>query len=241
MNRGITSKDYQKIYDKHIIDQGIEFQIDKYYEPKEIPMRKRIDIVLETLKPQINEKILDIGCGVGTFAFHAAKAGAITTGIDYSVESIRIAKILAKRYGISDKTKFVIGNAAILPFRDSSFDKIVSADFIEHITFEEKYALCAEIYRVLKPNGICVIFTPNGIREKIGDIYWHIRHLLLRDKIPVSELHFGLTHKFEFENILRDNKLQFRLFYSDITRPYLARVPFLKVFLSLNLLWIINK
>ncbi|MDP2753469.1 MAG: class I SAM-dependent methyltransferase, partial [Nitrospirota bacterium] len=191
--------------------------------------------------PQINEKILDIGCGVGTFAFHAAKAGAITAGIDYSVEFIRIAKILAKRYGISDKTKFVIGNAAILPFRDSSFDKIVSADFIEHITFEEKYALCAEIYRVLKPNGICVIFTPNGIREKIGDIYWHIRHLLFRDKVPTTELHFGLTHKYEFEKILKKNKLNFKLIYIDITRPYLAKLPLFKTFLSLNLLWIIKK
>ena len=237
MNVEINSKDY----DDRVVSQGIQFQIENYYEPIEIQSKRRIETVLNALNPQAGEKILDVGCGVGTFAFHSAKAGAFTVGIDYSAESIKIAEILAERYGMSDRMKFTTGNAISLPFENSSFDKIVSADFIEHITLEEKYPLCAEICRVLKPGGLIVIFTPNGIREKIGDIYWHIRHLLFNDKIPTTDLHFGLTHKYEFEKILNKNILNFKLTYTDTTRPYLAKLPLFKTFLGLNLLWIIKK
>ncbi|MBI5233962.1 MAG: class I SAM-dependent methyltransferase [Deltaproteobacteria bacterium] len=230
-----------KAYDDRIIAQGIQFQVDNYYEPVEIQSMRRIETVLNALNPQAGEKILDVGCGVGTFAFHAAKSGAFTTGIDYSVESIKVAEILAERYEMSDRMKFTTGNAISLPFENSSFDKIVSADFIEHITLEEKYPLCVEMCRVLKPGGLIVIFTPNGIREKIGDVYWHIRHFLFGDKVPTTDLHFGLTHKCEFEKILRQNNLNFKLLYTDTTRPYLAKLPLLKTVLGLNLLWIIKK
>lgn len=230
-----------EIYDKHIISQGLQFQIDKYYEPKEIALRRRIEIVLRAINPQPQEKILDIGCGAGTFAFHCAKRKALSIGIDYSKDSIKTAQILSERYGVSQNTKFIIANAFNLPFRDSSFDKIVAADFIEHITLEEKETLLGEIKRVLKPEGISIIFTPNIIREKLGEAYWKVRHLLFADKVPSNELHFGLITRFQFESLLKKHQFHFRFTYKDITRPYLAKIPFLRHFLSLNLLWIIKK
>jgi ubiquinone/menaquinone biosynthesis C-methylase UbiE len=229
------------IYDGHILDQGLQVQIDTYYEPKEISLKRRIKIVLEAVSPCPCEKILDIGCGAGGFAFHCAKLKALSFGIDYSKASIETSRRLCERYGVSENATFIVANAVYLPFRDCSFDKIVAADFIEHITLEEKEMLLSEIRRVLKNEGICVIFTPNRIREKLGEVYWKVRHLLFRNKVPSNELHFGLTTRFQFGSMLKKIKFNFRFEYKDITRPYLAKIPFLKHFLSLNLLWTVRK
>ena len=184
-----------KIYDSHIVAQGMQFQIDAYYQPKKISMKRRIDIVLKELDPRPGEKILDIGTGVGTIAFHAAKRDANCFGVDYSYESIKMAIKLVEKFGLSRSAHFLTGNAFNLPFSDCSFDKVVASDFIEHITFEEKDKFLKEMHRVLKPKGTGVIFTPNGIREKIGRAYWIFRHFLFRDEIPTTDLHFGLTGK----------------------------------------------
>src|SRR5208283_4356225 len=95
--KNITSENY----DKDVTAQGLQFQIDRYYEPKEISEQRRIKIVLKAIDPRPGEKILDIGCGVGTFAFHCAQLKAMSFGIDYSKESIKTARILCKRYGVS--------------------------------------------------------------------------------------------------------------------------------------------
>ncbi|MBI3985447.1 MAG: class I SAM-dependent methyltransferase [Lentisphaerae bacterium] len=235
MTREITSKRY----DENVAREGLQFQKDNYYEPKDPQKQKRIEVVLQALAPAPGEMILDIGCGVGTFAFHAAKAGASTLGIDYSAASIRVAETLVGHYGLAGRARFVMGSALDLPFDNASFDKVVSADFIEHITDQEKYAFCREITRVLKPGGRIVIFTPNLRREKIGNGYWVIRHYLFGDRVPVTDLHYGLITRFGFGQIMRVNGWKYSLKYIDIGRPYLAVLPLLRDFLSLNLLWVV--
>lgn len=237
-SRQTEKKITSKTYDRHVASQGLQFQIGKYYKPKEISMKRRTKIVLEAINPKPQERILDIGCGVGTFAFHTAKKGAISFGIDYSYQSIEMAIKLVKKFNVAKSARFLVGNGFVLPFRDCSFDKVMALDFIEHITFDEKDKFLREMYRVLKPRGIGVIFTPNGVREKIGKVYWRFRHFVFGNKIHTTDLHFGLTDKWQFEPLLRRHKFKFKLAYKDITRPYLAKIPLIKNFLSLNLLWI---
>lgn len=233
----ITSKDY----DDRIIAAGLKHQIDTYYEPADLCEKRRINVVMEALDPKPKEKILDVGCGVGTFAFHCAKLGARTFGIDYSLESIKAANELCATFKANQNTTFVVGNATTLPYENGYFDKIVAADFIEHIALNEKELLVKEMYRVLKPKGMVVIFTPNGIREKISAFYWKIRNILFKDKIPSTELHYGLTYRSEFEMICKKYNFKPKLRYKDVTRPYLAQIPILRNVLALNLLWVMKK
>ena len=233
----ITSKSY----DDRIIEQGLQFQVDRYYEPKDVSMTRRVKAIVEAIGPKPGERILDIGCGVGTFAHRCAWAGALSVGIDYSIESIKAARTLCARYGVGKNARFVVGDGKAAPFENLYFDKIVAADFIEHISDEDKGRVLEEIKHLLKSGGIAVIFTPNGIREKIGGIYWKIRHALFRERIPATELHFGLTTKADFEKLCRKRGLAFRLSYEDTTRPYLAKLPFVRRFLALNLLWVLKK
>lgn len=67
-------------YVERIQLQGLQFQIDNYYLPKTKPQRRRVDIILKFLSPGTGERILDLGCGVGTFAYHSAKTGGSMLG-----------------------------------------------------------------------------------------------------------------------------------------------------------------
>lgn len=228
-------------YDAHVMEQGADFQVRSYYEPTEASEKRRIAIILDHLDPRRGEKILDVGCGVGTFVFHSAKRGADGLGVDYSKESVRMARQLVGRYTIAGSARFVAAEVFHLPFKDSAFDKITAVDFIEHIRLEEKDFFLSEVRRVLKDNGIVIIFTPNKIREDIGAFYWGARHLFFRHKVPKNDLHYGLINKADFEKLLKKNGFSFDFHYYDTTKPCLAMWPLLKHFLSLNLLWVIHK
>ncbi len=233
----ITSKDY----DERIMAQSLEFQIDNYYEPKDKALKARVDIVLSHLQPVPGEKILDVGCGVGTFAYHAAKAGAAAYGADYSDASIDTAKKLADKFGILDKIQYKCCDVCRqLPYPNSLFDKITAADFIEHITTSQKEELLSEMVRVLKPDGEIIIFTPNLIRENIGAFKSALFKAIgaHRDQ---TRLHYGLTDRFTFERMLKKKGLKFKRFFYDVERPCLAGIPMLNELLSLDILWVIRK
>jgi ubiquinone/menaquinone biosynthesis C-methylase UbiE len=228
-----------KTYDESILSKPVQHQIDTYYFPKDEASKKRIQLILDCLKPKKEDKILDVGCGVGTFTFHSAKAGAEAYGIDYSEESIKLAINLTKHYSVSHRTKFIVGRVDTLPFMDSYFDKIVAADIIEHISDEDKDLMLKEMRRVFKSNGFIVIFTPNRIRDRIGLIW----KKLTFQRISQWDIaaHFGLINRFGYEKILKKNRMIFQFKHIDITRAYLATIPFLRRILSLNLLWIARK
>ena len=59
------------------------------------------------------------------------------------------------RYGIP----LVQGSAFALPFKDNSFDCLISSEVIEHIAFDD--SLFTEMRRVLKPDGTLILGTPD--------------------------------------------------------------------------------
>jgi 2-polyprenyl-3-methyl-5-hydroxy-6-metoxy-1,4-benzoquinol methylase len=117
------------------------------------------DLALFTLGEIEGKRVLDIGCGEGVYLLTMAKMGAFVSGQDISPESVERADNLLKQEGFYGDLK--VGNAVHLLFPDNHFDSVFSADFFEHITFEQKQQVIAEVYRVLKPGGTFTIKTPN--------------------------------------------------------------------------------
>lgn len=52
----------------------------------------------------------------------------------------------------------VVGDALNLPFSNHTFDTLISTQVLEHI--EKPWIMVKEIYRVLKPGGICILTAP---------------------------------------------------------------------------------
>jgi len=203
--------------------------------------KRRLEILLDVLSPCEEDFILDVGCGVGTFAFYSAKAGAQAIGVDYSVEAIKMARLLSERYKPSTDPLFLVADATKLPFKGTLFNKVICADFIEHISHVEKEKVLDEIMRVLN-FGTIIIYTPNYIREVIGFLSNYIKAFLTHEKVAINPRHFGLTTRVRFENILcRYHSTSIYFKYIDETRPYLGKIPLLRRFLALNLLWKIIK
>jgi SAM-dependent methyltransferase len=101
-----------------------------------------------------HHRVLDAGCGVGWGSQILAQAGAAAvTGIDIDPEAIDSAK---RRCPSAD---FVVGDLLELPFTSAAFEVVTCFESIEHVT-DPSRAL-DEIRRVLAPDGIVLVSSPN--------------------------------------------------------------------------------
>lgn len=100
-----------------------------------------------------NESVLDIGCGAGVDTIIAASlagpAGQVT-GIDLVPAMLARARENA-RLARADNVTFLEATAEQLPFRDNSFDAVISNGVFNLVV--DKAKALAEVYRVLKPGG----------------------------------------------------------------------------------------
>ncbi|MCD6219054.1 methyltransferase domain-containing protein, partial [Candidatus Calescamantes bacterium] len=123
--------------------------------------KPRIDMVLKQVESWKGKKVLDMGCGIGTFAIETAKRGAEVIAVDSFDESIRISKEMVKKYGLINKVKVIRANILTLPLQANTFDVIIIADVIEHIVDSSK--LLDEIKRVGKEGSIVICTTKNAL------------------------------------------------------------------------------
>ena len=106
---------------------------------------------------------LDVGCGLGGKTHRLREhAGAAVrwTALDIDVDHLRQAGAYFTEAGV-DAVDRVAGDAARLPFADGGFDRIVTADALEHLP-DPRRAL-AEFRRCLRPDGrLVLLFNPWG-------------------------------------------------------------------------------
>jgi len=106
------------------------------------------------------DKILDQGCGIGQYSFTIYKMGYKNViGMDFSPKLLKIARENAKK--LNYKIKFVEGDIRAMPFKNNSFDAIISAGIVEHVPETDK--TIKELSRVLKKGGYLFIHVPHQI------------------------------------------------------------------------------
>ena len=92
-------------------------------------------------------RVLDVGCGSSVIIQSLNNA----VGMDLSMGKLRFLR----RRGI----ELVRGSAFALPFRNATFDCVISSQVIEHVPYDE--TLFDEMARVLRPGGELIIGTPD--------------------------------------------------------------------------------
>lgn len=98
-------------------------------------------------------RILDVGCGIGTYVERLSQLSSQVHGIDVDRQRIRAGR----ERGLS----LLAGTAEELPFDDDSIDVVLLNEVIEHVR-DDRQAL-KDAFRVLRPGGDLVIFAPNRL------------------------------------------------------------------------------
>ncbi|MFH1772013.1 MAG: class I SAM-dependent methyltransferase [Candidatus Omnitrophota bacterium] len=125
---------------------------------------------------------LDLGCAEGFGTKELAGVLRKVVGIDIDKKSIERA---ASKYA-GPSCSFMHYEAGRLPFSDCEFDAVVSLHVIEHISDAGHFL--RDIERVLKPNGILILTTPNrALRLPKGGQPFNIHHVKEYDGFELKE------------------------------------------------------
>ena len=108
------------------------------------------------------DMVLDAGVGYGDEYTMRLLVRKITViGVDFVLPLLKMFKVRCHTNGY-DNAKIALSDICHLPFRSESFDKVISAQVIQHLPSPvSRNAAFLEISRVLKPDGIFVMETLN--------------------------------------------------------------------------------
>ena len=102
-------------------------------------------------------RVLEYGCGAAGVSIFLANQGFQTTALDVSRNALTVARINAGRHTSAraiDTTHLVQGDTFRLPFKDESFDIVMSYGLLEHFDRDWLEVAIAEVLRTLKPGGL---------------------------------------------------------------------------------------
>lgn len=169
-----------------------------------------------------DKKVLDIGCGTGYGSNHLAQWALEVVGGDISFEAIEYAK---KHYE-KENLKFQIMDCTASKLPNNSFDVVCALELLEHVRDYERFL--KEVHRILKPDGLAIISTPN-------------KKIFSSSEIPLNPHHFKEFYLEELESLLvsffsdveihgqKGNIKVREVFQGNRLKCFLARLDFLKI------------
>lgn len=122
--------------------------------------------------------VLDIASGEGYGSNILSVNAKSVVGVDISEQAVFHA---SQKY-IRNNLRYLVGSADAIPLPDHSVDRVVSFETLEHHTKHKE--MLAEIRRVLRPNGILVISTPDKLHytdEPQQYNEFHVKELYLEE------------------------------------------------------------
>jgi 2-polyprenyl-3-methyl-5-hydroxy-6-metoxy-1,4-benzoquinol methylase len=127
------------------------------------------------------KRVLDAACGEGYGSFLLARSASSVVGVDLSQDTISHA---SQRYA-QPNLRFEAASVTQLPLADASVDVVVSFETIEHLSPQAE--MLAEFRRVLAPDGVLVLSSPNKPVYNEGGVAnpYHVREL---DRAELAQL-----------------------------------------------------
>jgi cyclopropane-fatty-acyl-phospholipid synthase len=122
-------------------------------ETLEEAQRAKLELVCTKLALKPRERVLDIGCGWGSFAIHAARAhGVRVTGITLSEPQAQLARALVKEAELHDRVDIRAMDYRELP-TEERYDAVASIGMVEHVGEQQIDEYARGIYSRLQPGG----------------------------------------------------------------------------------------
>jgi cyclopropane fatty-acyl-phospholipid synthase-like methyltransferase len=141
-------------------------------ESLEVAQRRKLDTVCRYVHMKEGDKHLDIGCGWGTLACHAAKYyGSDSTGVTLAKEQAAYCRMQAKKFGVEDRVNILTMDYRVIPFQQ--FDKITCLEMAEHVGIKNFQNFLLQVKGMLKGDGLFYLQIA-GLRRawQFEDLVW---------------------------------------------------------------------
>jgi len=106
------------------------------------------------------QRLLEVGCGIGTDLVRFAQGGARVTGVDLAETAIDLARKNFALNGVAAE-ELRVANGEALPYADASFDVVYGHGVIQYTSNAPQ--LIRECHRVLKPGGTAIFMVYNRV------------------------------------------------------------------------------
>ncbi len=155
----------------------------------------KLDLVCRKIGLKEGQRVLDIGCGWGSFAIFAAQRyGAHVVGVTVSREQKALADERAAGLPVEIRLQ---------DYRElrETFDHVVSLGMIEHVGYKNYGTYMAVVRRCLKPGGLFLLHTIGGNRSVRSTDPWIEKYIFPNSMIPSA---VQLAHAAEGRFVLED-------------------------------------
>ena len=114
--------------------------------------RDKLDLIARKLELKPGQRLLDVGCGWGSMAIHAARTYDVrVTGVTLSTEQAAYARKRIAEEGLTDRIEIRVQDYRDV--RDGPYDAISSIGMAEHVGAVQYGEYAADLYALLKPGG----------------------------------------------------------------------------------------
>ena len=169
---------------------------------RSLKKKEKLNLLDKHFQVDPNSLVLDLGCAQGILSYYLRQKGGRWWSVDHDFENLEASREVLK-------TNLLQIEPGPLPFRDASFDQVISLDYLEHLDDDD--SCLREIHRILKMGGELLVATPRTgkiyILYKLGNLlgmrlefYGHKRQGYtlkdLREKLEKSGFQFTRNRSF---------------------------------------------
>ena len=180
-------------------------------------------VMMRLFRPRLPAgRVLDAGCGSGSFAFDLCKAGYRVHAVELSKAFVELVNHKISRFGKESRLTVQQSSVTRLPFEDESFDGGVSGEILEHVSPQQggDVAAVRELRRVLRPGAVCVASVP--LNPKLWDASdeWagHVKRYGREELVALFE-----DNGFEVEEVVTWGFPLGRLYHKLLFGPWIRR------------------
>ena len=156
----------------------------------------KLDLICKKLNLQAGQRILDIGCGWGSFARHAAKNyGVSVVGITVSKEQKKLAEELCEGLPVEIRLQ---------DYRDlnEKFDHIISIGMFEHVGQKNYEVYMQMAKRCLKDDGLFLLHTIGSLKSGTGTDPWIEKYIFPNGSLPsLKQITTAVEGRFVIEDV----------------------------------------
>ena len=214
VNAGKKSKAFEvgeKHYDignvlfQKMLDKRMAYSCGYWKEAKNLDdaQEAKLDLICRKLNLKPGMKVLDIGCGWGSFCKYAAENYDVEVeGITVSKEQVQYATSICRGLKVTIKLMdYRDINNEIIPDKENLFDRIVSVGMFEHVGYKNYNTFMKTVQNQLKDDGLFLLHTIVSNVSVVTSDLWSNKYIFPNSHVPsIKQIGSAIENIFVMED-----------------------------------------